>query len=122
MPLDLMEAQSGVSFNEMSIVTFFTPIKMLATEPLVILLSLYVGFIFAVTFQFFVSIPAVLETTYNFTVYVSSSKALWTHAHANSLQTTGRHRLQRCYPWSFSIHGHVYSLRCQRSPLVYEEP
>lgn len=41
---------------------------MLFTEPIVVALSLYVGFIFAVTFQFFISIPAVLETTYNFTV------------------------------------------------------
>lgn len=41
---------------------------MLVTEPVVIALSLEVGFIFAVTFQFFISIPAVLESTYNFTV------------------------------------------------------
>jgi len=41
---------------------------MLVTEPIVMGLSLYVGFIFAVTFQFFISIPAVLGLTYNFTV------------------------------------------------------
>lgn len=52
----------------MSIVTIVEPLKMLVTEPLVIMLSLYVGFIFAVTFQFFISIPAVLSLTYNFTV------------------------------------------------------
>lgn len=63
-----MKAQSGVTLREMSIVTFFVPLKMLVTEPIVIGLSLYVGFIFAVTFQFFISIPAVLEATYGFTV------------------------------------------------------
>lgn len=54
--------------KDMSIVTFFVPLKMLVTEPIVIGLSLEVGFIFAVTFQWFIAIPAVLETTYSFTV------------------------------------------------------
>lgn len=67
-PLKLMDAQSGVTLKDMSIVTFFVPLKMLVTEPIVICLSLEVGFIFAVTFQWFIAIPAVLESTYNFTV------------------------------------------------------
>jgi len=120
-PLNLMKAESGVTLKEMSIVTFFMPLKMLATEPLVILLSLYVGFIFAVTFQFFISIPVVLETTYNFTVYVSATRLSRTHPNANLPQTTGRHRLQRRYCWGSSIRRHVHSCRPQRSPLVYEE-
>ena len=68
MPLKLMDAQSGVTLKDMATVTFVIPLKMLFTEPIVIGLSLYVGFIFAVTFQFFISIPAVLEATYSFTV------------------------------------------------------
>lgn len=68
MPLKLMDAQSGVTLQDMSIVTFVVPLKMLVSEPIVICLSLEVGFIFAVTFQWFIAIPAVLETTYNFTV------------------------------------------------------
>ena len=67
-PLRLMPAQSGTTLADMVTVTFLTPIKLLVTEPIVIALSLYVGFIFGVTFQFFVSIPAVLELTYGFTV------------------------------------------------------
>lgn len=67
-PLRLMDAQSGVTLQDMSIVTFFIPVKMLVTEPIVIALSLEVGFIFGVTFQWFIAIPAVLETTYNFTL------------------------------------------------------
>ena len=67
-PLKLMDAQSGVTLRDMSVVTFFVPLKMLVTEPIVIALSLEVGFIFAVTFQWFIAIPAVLELTYSFTV------------------------------------------------------
>ena len=63
-----MDAQSGVTLKDMSAVTFFVPLKMLVTEPIVIGLSLEVGFIFAVTFQWFIAIPAVLAATYNFTV------------------------------------------------------
>ena len=65
----LPAAQSGVTLAQMSKITIFNPIKMLVTEPLVILLSLNVGFIFAVIFQFFISIPAVLSLTYGFTIY-----------------------------------------------------
>ncbi|KAL9066756.1 MAG: hypothetical protein Q9161_007345 [Pseudevernia consocians] len=68
MPLKLMDAQSGVTLQDMAIVTFFVPLKMLVTEPIVIGLSLEVGFIFAVTFQWFIAIPVVLETTYKFTI------------------------------------------------------
>lgn len=68
MRLKLMDAQSGVTLKDMSVVTFFVPLKMLVTEPIVIALSLEVGFIFAVTFQWFIAVPAVLETTYDFTV------------------------------------------------------
>ncbi len=67
MDLHLFPAESGVTLKEMSIVTILDPIKMLFTEPIVIGLSLYVAFIFGTIFQFFISIPAVLGATYNFT-------------------------------------------------------
>lgn len=67
-PLKLLDAQSGVTLQDMTVVTLLVPLKMLVTEPIVIALSLEVGFIFAVTFQWFIAIPAVLETTYGFTV------------------------------------------------------
>ena len=41
---------------------------MLVTEPIVIGISLYLGFNFAVLFSFFVAIPVVLKLTYNFDV------------------------------------------------------
>lgn len=63
-----MDAQSGVTLQDMSIVTLLVPMKMLVTEPIVIALSLEVGFIFAVTFQWFIAIPVVFESTYKFTV------------------------------------------------------
>ena len=66
--LNLAPAESGVALRQMGMITFVTPLKMLVTEPIVIGLSLYVAFIFAVIFQFFVSIPVVLEMTYMFTV------------------------------------------------------
>lgn len=65
---DLPVAQSGVTLTEMLQVTFITPLKMLVTEPIVIGTSLYLGFIFSVILSFFISIPVVLESTYNFDI------------------------------------------------------
>lgn len=67
-PPQLMEAGSGVTLRDMFQVTFLTPLKMLATEPIVAGTSLYLGFNFAVIFSFFISIPVVLEATYGFNV------------------------------------------------------
>ncbi|KAL5586541.1 hypothetical protein FOBRF1_016411 [Fusarium oxysporum] len=61
-------AQSGVTFSEMTHITVLTPVKMLFTEPLVILISLYLGLNFAVVFQWFISVPAALGATYGFGV------------------------------------------------------
>lgn len=61
-------AQSGVTFPEMAHITFFTPLKMLVTEPLVIIISLYLGLNFAVVFQWFISVPAALGAAYGFNV------------------------------------------------------
>lgn len=67
-PPKLAPAESGVSLGEMARVTILHPIKMTVTDPITIGISLYLGFNFAVLFSFFISIPVVLGTTYNFTV------------------------------------------------------
>ena len=68
LPLRLAKAESGITLSEMSVVTIVTPLKMLVTEPLVIGISLYVGFNFAIIFSFFISIPVVLSSVYNFSI------------------------------------------------------
>ena len=67
-PLQLAPAQSGVTLRDMAFVTLVQPLVMIVSEPIVIALSLYVGFVFATIFQFFIAVPAVLNLTYNFTV------------------------------------------------------
>ena len=67
-PLSLAPALSGVTLADMAYVTIVQPLIMIVSEPIVIALSLYVGFIFATIFQFFIAVPAVLNLTYNFTV------------------------------------------------------
>lgn len=52
----------------MAQVTFLTPFKMFFTEPIVTSISLYVAYNFAVLFQWFIAVPAVLHLVYNFTV------------------------------------------------------
>ena len=67
-PINLLQAQSGVTLSEMAQVTCFTPAKMLFTEPVVTLITIYVTFNFAVLFQWFIAVPAVLHLVYNFTI------------------------------------------------------
>lgn len=67
-PPRLLTAQSGVTFSAMARVTFFTPLKMFFTEPVVILISITLAFNFAVLFQFFIAVPAVLHLVYGFTL------------------------------------------------------
>ena len=65
----LAPAQSGVTIAQMAKHTLINPVKMLVAEPIVVMLSLYVGFLFAVIFQFFILIPVVLTMTYKFKPY-----------------------------------------------------
>jgi MFS transporter, DHA1 family, multidrug resistance protein len=67
-PNTLPAAQSGVTLAQMAHITVATPIKMLFTEPIVIACSLYLGLNFAVVFQWFITVPAVLHLVYGFTV------------------------------------------------------
>lgn len=65
---DLEEADSGVTVGQMMHITIFTPLKMLVTEPIVILMSVYLALNFAVLFQFFITVPIALSGTYNFSI------------------------------------------------------
>ena len=65
--IQLAKAESGVTLAEMSRVTILTPLAMMVTEPVVIMVTLYLALNFAVLFQWFISVPAVLHLTYNFT-------------------------------------------------------
>ncbi|TKA35294.1 hypothetical protein B0A49_13884 [Cryomyces minteri] len=61
-------AASGVTITEMFEITVLTPLKMLVTDPVVVLVSLYLGFNFAVIFQWFVTVPTVLGAVYGFSL------------------------------------------------------
>ena len=64
----IIPAQSGTTMSEMFKVTFLTPLSMIVTEPVVALITLNLGFNFAVIFSWFISVPAVLEGVYKFDV------------------------------------------------------
>lgn len=52
-------------------VTLIRPLHMLATEPIVAFLSIYVGFNFAVLFAFFAAFPYVFRSVYHFSTETS---------------------------------------------------
>jgi DHA1 family multidrug resistance protein-like MFS transporter len=66
-PHNLPKALSGITFFEKTHVTCLQPLKQI-TEPIVILSTIYLGFTFGVLFQFFISVPVVLSSVYNFTI------------------------------------------------------
>ena len=66
--LNLAPARSGVTLVEMFRATVLTPFKMFFIEPVVIVITLYLGFNFGIIFSFFISVPVVLHLTYNFSV------------------------------------------------------
>lgn len=59
-------AESGVTIRQMARITILEPLKMAMSDPLVIMISLYLGLVFAVVFQFFVAVPTVLNLVYGF--------------------------------------------------------
>ncbi|KAL8709662.1 MAG: hypothetical protein Q9220_005602 [cf. Caloplaca sp. 1 TL-2023] len=67
--IKLAKAESGVTLAEMAQTTLFTPLAMAVSEPVVIMITLYLSLNFAVLFQWFISVPAVLALTYNFTLH-----------------------------------------------------
>jgi MFS transporter, DHA1 family, multidrug resistance protein len=67
-PHNLPKAESGVTLAEMAKVTVIDPLVMLVSEPIVIMSSLLLGANFGFLFQWFISVPAALSSTYGFTV------------------------------------------------------
>ena len=65
-PHDLPPAESGTTLSAMAKLTIVDPIVMLFTEPIVIMATLYVSFLFGTTFQWFVAVPAALNLTHGF--------------------------------------------------------
>ncbi|KAL8802714.1 MAG: hypothetical protein Q9182_003612 [Xanthomendoza sp. 2 TL-2023] len=66
--IQLAKAESGVTLIEMAQMTLITPLFMAVSEPVVIMVTLYLALNFAVLFQWFIAVPAVLALTYNFTL------------------------------------------------------
>lgn len=65
-PIQQEPAQSGVTASQMLRVTVLDPIRMIFTEPIVALTSAMLIFNFAVVFQWFLTVPAVLGSVYDF--------------------------------------------------------
>ncbi|KAI4216628.1 MAG: hypothetical protein LQ351_001117 [Letrouitia transgressa] len=66
--INLAKAESGVTLAEMAQTTLFTPLAMAVSEPVVIMVTLYLALNFALLFQWFISVPAVLHLVYGFTL------------------------------------------------------
>ncbi|KAI4225211.1 MAG: hypothetical protein L6R36_004075 [Xanthoria steineri] len=67
--IQLAKAESGVTVAEMAQTTIFTPLAMAVSEPVVAMVTLYLALNYAVLFQWFIAVPAVLALTYNFTLH-----------------------------------------------------
>jgi MFS transporter, DHA1 family, multidrug resistance protein len=65
---NLPKAESGVTLIEMAHVTIIQPLIMLVSEPIVIMSSLLLGANFGFLFQWFITVPVALPSTYGFTV------------------------------------------------------
>ena len=66
--IQLAKAESGVTLAEMAQTTFFTPLLMAVSEPVVMMVTFYLALNFAVLFQWFIAVPAVLNLVYAFTL------------------------------------------------------
>jgi drug/metabolite transporter superfamily protein YnfA len=60
-------AESGITIGQMATVTVLNPAKQLVLEPIVAMISFTLALNWAVTFQWFITVPVVLQTVYNFT-------------------------------------------------------
>ncbi|KAI4199844.1 MAG: hypothetical protein LQ348_001814 [Seirophora lacunosa] len=67
--IDLAKAESGVTLAEMAGTTLFTPLAMAVSDPVVVMITIYLALNFAVLFQWFIAVPAVLALTYGFTLH-----------------------------------------------------
>jgi DHA1 family multidrug resistance protein-like MFS transporter len=66
-PPNLPLAESGVTIAQMTTITVINPLKQLALEPIVAMISFTLALNWAVTFQWFITVPIVLQTVYKFT-------------------------------------------------------
>ncbi|KAL8811775.1 MAG: hypothetical protein Q9200_001541 [Gallowayella weberi] len=66
--IQLAKAESGATLIEMAQTTLITPLSMAVSEPVVIMVTFYLALNFAILFQWFIAVPAVLALTYNFTL------------------------------------------------------
>ncbi|KAF2713124.1 MFS general substrate transporter [Pleomassaria siparia CBS 279.74] len=60
-------AESGITIAQMATVTILNPLKQLALEPIVVMISFTLALNWSVTFQWFITVPVVLQTVYGFT-------------------------------------------------------
>ncbi len=65
---NLSRAESGVTLGEMARVTIIDPVIMIVSEPIVIMSALLLGANFGFLFQWFITVPVALGSTYGFTV------------------------------------------------------
>ncbi|KAI9699555.1 MAG: hypothetical protein M1820_007186 [Bogoriella megaspora] len=68
LPHGLAPAASGTTLIEMARHTLINPIIMLYSEPIVIGITLYLGLCFGIVFQWFITVPAVLNMVYDYTL------------------------------------------------------
>jgi DHA1 family multidrug resistance protein-like MFS transporter len=59
-------AESGVTLPQMATITILNPLKQLILEPIVLMISFCLALNWAVTFQWFITVPIVLQTVYGF--------------------------------------------------------
>ncbi|KAI4171359.1 MAG: hypothetical protein LQ343_004315 [Gyalolechia ehrenbergii] len=67
--INLAKAENGVTLGEMAQTTLLTPLAMAVSEPVVILVTLYLSLNFAILFQWFIAVPAVLGLVYSFALH-----------------------------------------------------
>lgn len=60
-------AESGVTIAQMATITVLNPVKQLALEPIVAMISFTLALNWGAAFQFFITVPVVLQTVYGFT-------------------------------------------------------
>jgi DHA1 family multidrug resistance protein-like MFS transporter len=66
-PPHLPPAESGITIRQMATVTILNPLQQLVLEPVVIMISFALALNWAVTFQWFITVPIVLQSVYGFT-------------------------------------------------------
>jgi DHA1 family multidrug resistance protein-like MFS transporter len=66
-PPHLPPAESGITIQQMATVTIINPLQQLVLEPIVIMISFTLALNWAVTFQWFITVPVVLQSVYGFT-------------------------------------------------------